>query len=460
MKRMAENQNNKFLRNLQQYYNRVGNKNEENMNNNNKNSFSRLFNYVEEHYPHHENKNDPLNEAKREILAKRAKRAKPANNQNKLNDEFLKYLNSNNNNNPYNYMTFVKKYYPHLLQNNNYQGNMLTNVKKAILAKRAKRNMTSPVKKTAMSWLSRVRKRLTQPRGTGNMERVGNIVKLPRFGVNRARKQNENIAWNSYKLNEGNLVQNNARSKVSQAWLRKQAAYIKGLSDYDFKTLLAYTLNSSLWVGQYERTGKLPNISNYHTFNYSVLNAANKKKAMRDPNWVTKPLVPQIRKILNDPSANVQRVKKNNSLHRKALDMYRADLHRIIRNAPALPANLIVYRGLGTDPFKGSVGAIHRIKGFSSSSYHSSWGTYYMRGSDPILQRIKLLRGTHVIAASIVNPWESRGQGEIIINSGTKYIVRARNVLRHVLNRGAPDKVRVTDITVIPDGPSNKNINK
>jgi len=461
---MAGNQNNAFLRNLQLYQNRTKNKNEENINNNNGYTLSRLFNYAEEHYPHHMNSNNFLNSVKREILAKRSNVKKTRMNVPTKNQEnaFIKLLNANNvnlNSNNINQnrenakMNFVEKYYPHLaqkMQDINYEGNVFMNVKKDILAKRAK--------KSATSWLGKVRKRLTQPRVAGNV--AARNIKLPRFGINRARKSNTNVRWGALKVNEGNLVQNGS-SGVSQVWLRKQANYIKGLNDYDFKTLLAYTLNSSLWVGKYERTGNVPNIRNYYnTFNYSVLNAANKKKAMRNLKWVTKPLLPQIQKILNDPTANIQRL-KNNSLHRKALDMYRADLHRIIRNAPALPANMIVYRGLSTDPFKGSKGIIHRVKGFSSASYLASWGSYYARGgTEPQLQRIKLLRGTHVIAAAILNPWETGGQGEIIINSGSRYIIRTRNVLRHVVQPFGSERMRVTDVTVIPDGPSNKNINK
>lgn len=400
------------------------------------------------------NKND-----RREILAKRAKQntESPVKNQNKLNDEFLKYMNGNNNNNgayPNTYnINFAEKYYPHLIKNNNEQ-NIATNVMKAIRAKRA-----MPVKKSAMFWLNRVRKRLARPNLTGNVV-TGNTVKLSRIGMNRARKNNVNVNLESYKVNGGNLVQNNVRTGVSQVWLKRQAAYIRGLSEYDFKTLLAFTHNSSTWVGKYERTGNLPNIGNYYdTFNTSVLNNANKRKIRSKKLMILRPLVPQIRKILGDAAANTNRL-KNNSLHRKALDMYRADLHRIIRNAPALPATMMVYRGLQTDPFKGSVGTVHRVKGFSSTSYHASWGTYYARGRDANMQRIKLLRGTHVIAASILNPWENGGQGEIIINSGTKYIVRSRNVLRSVMQQGLPKRMRVTDVTVIPDGPSNKNINK
>jgi hypothetical protein len=279
--------------------------------------------------------------------------------------------------------------------------------------------------------------------------------------MNRARKNNANVRWNSYKVNGGNLVQNSAKSGVSQVWLNRQAAYIRGLSEYDFKTLLAFTHNSSMWVGKYERTGNLPNVNNYYgTFNQGVLNNANKRKVRNRKFEILNPLVPQIRKILGNPSANTNNL-KNSSLHKKALDMYRADLHRIIRNAPALPANMMVYRGLKSDPFKGSVGAVQRVKGFSSTSYHADWGMYYARGRDARLQRIKLLRGTHVIAASMVNPWEYGGQGEIIINSGTKYIVRSRNVLRSVIKGpGGLEKMRMTDVTVIPDGPSKKNINK
>jgi len=262
---------------------------------------------------------------------------------------------------------------------------------------------------------------------------------LPRLSNGRENKAGISyISYNIPNKNAHGYLVAQTKNAVNQEWLDKQAEYIRGLSVYDRKTLAAYTYRSHGWIGRFLRSNGtfLPNVESYY----------NRTK----PNQ-PKPLVPQIQKLTNNPTANIWKVKNNQELHRDALKLYERDLHRIIRGAPPLPATMVIYRGVAVDPFQGAIGSVHRLKGFASAAYLIKTAANYANrgfGSHNI-QRIKLMKGTRVIAASLVNKWDDEGENEVIINSDARYIIRNRNITRRLLYSGKSIEAKVTDITVV-----------
>ena len=234
-------------------------------------------------------------------------------------------------------------------------------------------------------------------------------------------------------------------------WFRRQNQYISKLSDYDFWTVQAHTNRSHSWIGPYSRDGTIPSFG-----------------ALGGATHIT-PLWPQIRKfILNGTyraTSDWFREFKNTSdeaeryrlltrhlssvpasIKREALELYKKDLKRIIANAPKSRKKMILYRGTGFDIFKGTPGHWHTLKSFCSAAYNIGWAKMYGRS---MMERITILPGTAVLLVAGTNQWGNNGEYEIMVNIDTKYLIRFRNVLRHVYEVGKYiEKRKVTDVII------------
>ena len=67
-----------------------------------------------------------------------------------------------------------------------------------------------------------------------------------------------------------------------------------------------------------------------------------------------------------------------------------------------------------------------------------------------MLQRITVLPGTPVLLVAGMNQWATNGEYEIMVNLGTKYLIRGRGVKRVVWKgtHGGRQTTRVTDVTI------------
>lgn len=269
-----------------------------------------------------------------------------------------------------------------------------------------------------------------------------NIVKVQIPRVINSLNNNDKQYVNTL-LKNGTVLAVHPDYVPLQSWIDAQNNYINSLNDYDLETAMAYTVRSYEWIGEWLRTR-----------NTSKLNFTTNK------NFVV-PLYPQIMRIIqNSNNAWAKNALNINNRNRfiymlrfvpddiltAALELYTKDLHRIIKNAPPLPKQMIVFRGIDTDVFKGKLGAVHKLTEFASSSYvpQSSYATHgYIR--------IKLLKGTRVLLLQGLNKWKTHGEYEVLVNIGSKYIIRKRNLKRYSINIPNKNarKLFVTDVTIL-----------
>jgi hypothetical protein len=130
---------------------------------------------------------------------------------------------------------------------------------------------------------------------------------------------------------------------------------------------------------------------------------------------------------------------------KKALQMYRDDLKRIIAAAPKSRKKMVIYRGVTYDIFGKTKGHWHTLNAFCSAAYHITHALGYARRS---MQRITILPGTPVLFAAPLNQWGREGEYEIMVNVGTKYLIRKRHVKRTVWSDGRVSLVKITDVTI------------
>jgi hypothetical protein len=128
--------------------------------------------------------------------------------------------------------------------------------------------------------------------------------------------------------------------------------------------------------------------------------------------------------------------------------MYRDDLKRIIAGAPKSRKKMVLYRGSSFDIFRSTRGHWHTLNSFCSASYDLDYSLGY--GGGAMLQRITVLPGTPVLLVAGMNQWATNGEYEIMVNLGTKYLIRGRGVKRVVWKgtHGGRQTTRVTDVTI------------
>jgi hypothetical protein len=260
--------------------------------------------------------------------------------------------------------------------------------------------------------------------------------------------------YNSPMVNDGTMVATRA-SDIDLDWFKRQDAYVKNLSDYDFWTAQAHTNRSHSWIGPFLYKGTIP----------SYLPGTSGKHIA--------PLWPQVRKMILDGTYTVRGTDRwrdawvddfrrktsekdrydlfcNNSgqltsdVKRVALNMYRDDLKRIIAGAPKSRKKMVLYRGASFDIFRSTKGHWHNLESFCSAAYDLRHALAYEGGT---VQRITVLPGTPVLLVAGMNQWDKNGEYEIMVNYGTKYLIRGRGVKR-ILWTGYRRMTRVTDVTI------------
>jgi len=256
--------------------------------------------------------------------------------------------------------------------------------------------------------------------------------------------------YSSPMVNDGTMVATRAND-IDLDWFKRQDEYVKSLNDYDFWTAQAHTNRSHSWIGPFLYRGTVP----------TYLPGTDGKHIL--------PLWPQIRKLilngtftstghyfwvdtfktLTNETARYNLYKSNTGnisrpVMKRALEMYRDDLKRIIAGAPKSRKKMILYRGAAFDIFRSTVGHWHKLESFCSASYDLNHALGYEGGT---MQRITVLPGTPVLLVAGMNQWNAAGEYEIMVNVGTKYLIRQRAVKR-ILWAGFRRITRVTDVTI------------
>ena len=269
----------------------------------------------------------------------------------------------------------------------------------------------------------------------------------------KMRRANISV-YNSPMVNDGTMLATRA-SDIDLEWFKRQDTYVKNLSDYDFWTAQAHTNRSHSWIGPFLYRGTasshLPGTGGIHIA----------------------PLWPQVRKMILDGTYTVRGTDRwrdawvddfkrmtseksryelfcrnagqlTTDVKRVALNMYRDDLKRIIAGAPKSRKKMILYRGASFDIFRSTKGHWHNLESFCSAAYDLKHALGYEGGT---MQRITVLPGTPVLLVAGMNQWNAAGEYEIMVNMGTKYLIRGRGVKRIVWT-GHKRMTRVTDVTI------------
>lgn len=263
--------------------------------------------------------------------------------------------------------------------------------------------------------------------------------------------------YNSPMVQDGSVVATRA-SDLDLDWFKRQDAYVKNLSDYDFWTAQAHTNRSHAWIGPFLYRGSIPP-SFPGTGGAGHIHIA--------------PLWPQVRKMILEDMITLRGTERwkdawiedfkrmtseksrydlfcknsynlSSEAKRRALVMYRDDLKRIIAGAPKSRKKMILYRGASFDIFRSTTGHWHNLESFCSASYDLKHALAYEGGT---MQRITVLPGSPVLLVAGMNQWEANGEYEIMVNLGTKYLIRGRGV-RRIVWGGYKHMTRVTDVTI------------
>jgi hypothetical protein len=297
----------------------------------------------------------------------------------------------------------------------------------------------TPVKQRLLKLASNVKKRRIRPNTTGFSTKDHQLkftsfnTENPTINPKLTSEYTVNITVPSGTSQLNNFIKNGTVLGVTedtlplQSWMDAQNRYLKSLNEYDLYTAMSYTVRSHEWIGPWMRGSKTVKFTR--------------------PRGFTKPLWHQCLKLGDKQNYDSFTVDKK--MIPKAMELYIKDLRRIIRNAPPLPRTMHVYRGTYSDVFRGKTGATHALGEFASAAYVPQ-RVYAGHG----YTRIKLLKGTRVLLLQGLNHWNNAGEFEILLNRGSKYIIRKRELKRLAFNTPRlanfyyAQKKPVTDITV------------
>ncbi len=255
-------------------------------------------------------------------------------------------------------------------------------------------------------------------------------------------------------IDDGTMLATRA-SDIDLDWFKRQDKYVKELSDYDFWTAQAHTNRSHSWIGPYLYKGTVPTYLPYGGMTHMAPLWPQIRKMILDGSYVdpTNSWIAKF-KSASDESERYSIYKNHmqTSIPRvvmiPALRMYRDDLKRIIAGAPKSRKKMVLYRGSSFDIFRSTRGHWHTLDSFCSASYDLDYALGY--GGGAMLQRITVLPGTPVLLVAGMNQWSANGEYEIMVNLGTKYLIRGRGVKRVVWTgtHGGRRTTRVTDVTI------------
>ena len=259
-------------------------------------------------------------------------------------------------------------------------------------------------------------------------------------------------------IDDGTMVATRA-SDIDLDWFKRQDTYVKNLSDYDYWTAQAHTNRSHGWIGPFQYRRSIPSSfpgrsGGGHThiaplwpqIRELILNGTFKRR--RGSEGYRDAWIEDFKRMTSEKDRyelfcnNTNHLPPNMKL--AALRMYELDLKRIIAKAPKSRKKMVLYRGASFDIFRNTRGYWHTLESFCSAAYELRHALMYEGGT---MQRITILPGTPVLLVAGMNQWSREGEYEIMVNRGTKYLIRGRGVKR-VLWTGHGRTVRVTDVTI------------
>jgi hypothetical protein len=129
------------------------------------------------------------------------------------------------------------------------------------------------------------------------------------------------------------------------------------------------------------------------------------------------------------------------------LQLYVADLTRIIYEAPTSKEPLIVYRGTDHDIYKGVKGNIFKSTQIMSTAYLPKHAMQYARGKKGILTRITIPPGKPSLFIAPVNKYGAHGEYEVVLPPGDFEITGRSKKTQVFANKFV--SARVTDLKML-----------
>lgn len=207
-------------------------------------------------------------------------------------------------------------------------------------------------------------------------------------------------------------------------WFKKMDAYIRGLSNYDAFTILGYSYHSFDFINKY-LVGEMTDsrlkalmyedmYKNYYFPFYvqmhSILDTlfidpsnddsythnSSKKKASAWVKWCRRKTAGECYKVI----LKIMRSFPYDFM-KKVMELFKADLSRIINASPPIDKQLVLYRGVKDDYFmRDAKNRYYTNKTFVSCSLDPNHAYKYLRGNNCCFKRIVMLPGTHALFIS------------------------------------------------------------
>lgn len=284
-----------------------------------------------------------------------------------------------------------------------------------------------------------------------------------------------NFSLNNYNKSIAlNLYNAESESVIDTTWFKQVNEYIKSLSAQDILTLIGYTFHGDVWANSYMRgtfdQSKFMNgvnhlydywISSYMPLFFQALHVIESTKDLnslihnsKHVYFVEKQMgnismesvllkkditVLEVLEIIRDKKHSIVNSSKYLAMGQiagyftvdfwlKCIELYCADLNRIIRKAPALKTKMIVFRGVKDDYYlKGSKKSLYTNQGFISTSIYYKKASNFAAYVGPknhtcCLKRITLLPGTRCIFLSGLSKFPD--EFEILLPSDSIYHLR------------------------------------
>lgn len=334
---------------------------------------------------------------------------------------------------------------------------------------------SNATRRVATAWRAKVARRTRTPNTIAVWQ---NEAHVPSITLNASmsrvlRNNSRHIPVHELRRNDRadpNVVTTRT-ANIDNEWARSQTEYIQRLPLPDLLTVAAYTHHSHLWLGPFQRDGKLPPARllaglmarPVAAFALPLLPQVLRlvKRGVRmfvdgvvpSPAFVGK--APMVRKMM-------EYIALAGSLTphgiRMAMEDYVTDFRRIIANAPPTRKPTMLYRGdKAVDPLPKHAGSARfTATQFTSATQIVDRAVAYTGTGAGHVTRFLLPPGTRVLLVSTLNKWSADGEAEAVLNVGTNFEIVKRGVSRWVLGVTQQKLMRVRDVRVVRTPTPNK----
>ena len=200
-------------------------------------------------------------------------------------------------------------------------------------------------------------------------------------------------------------------------FIQKQRNYINSLPLIDQLTVNGYTHNGDVLISQYIKK----------SFDFKQF-----EKLLNPSKWKNKPFpfTSQLMQLTGNPL----QFSLTEEQWFQVFQLFISDFHRIVKNAPPLEYNLIVYRGLSQE-FKTN-SHFNKTEQFNSATLDLKIARDFIKDTCCMLQ-ISILKGSNVLYLNSISNYPEQ---EVIINIGSTYLVKNKTLI---------DRIKTTNVVLV-----------